>query len=580
MNLPKPHCVVLSVLFLALEPASGFAAEPPATLPRTDLRTDSTPAQLPPEVPDDPPGVPALPVMGKTGAASTIRFGRFTHVQVNVDASGANIPGDAANEPSIAVDPRDHDRMVIGWRQFDTIASNFREAGVGFTTDGGRTWTAGTIDPGVFRSDPVLGVDRFGSFLYSSLSSGNGFVVDYFPSSDGGVTWGPPVFGYGGDKQWFTVDRTESIGRDHVYQAWSTASNPSAPNTFNRSTVGGQTFGAPSPIPGPPIWGTLDVASDGTVYVGGSTGPRGPIYVARSANARDAWSTVSFSTATVDLGGSLLTGFPNPAGLLGQLWVAVDRSAGPRAGWVYALASVTTPTDAMDVHFVRSTDGGITWSRPVRVNDDTGIGAMQWFGTMSVAPDGRIDVVWNDTRDAPDHNRSALYYAFSTDGGVTWSANEAMSRLWDSLVGFPNQSKIGDYYHMVSDSTGADLAWAATFNGEQDVYYVRIPNPSAALAHDPTRPFRLHPVVPNPFSGSATVAFDLPPGNVHARLEVFDAAGRKIATLLDGALDGGRHVTHWNGTDADRADPGSGIYFCRLQVGGASETRRMMRLRP
>lgn len=572
---------MMSLLLLALDPAAGLGAEPSATLPRTDLREDATPARLPPEVPDDPPGVPARPVPGKSGAGpAVIRFGRFTHVQVNVDANGANIPGDAANEPSIAVDPRDHRRMVIGWRQFDTIESNFRQAGVGFTTDGGRTWTAGTIDPGVFRSDPVLGVDRFGSFLYASLSSGNGFVVDFFPSADGGSTWGAPVNAYGGDKQWFTVDRTGSIGTDHVYQAWSTASNPWAPNTFNRSTVGGQAFGAPSPIPNSPVWGTLDVASDGTVYAGGTTGPRGPIYVARSANARDAWSPVSFTTATVDLGGSLLVGFPNPAGLLGQLWVAVDRSAGPRAGWVYALASVTTPTDAMDVHFVRSTDGGVTWSRPVRVNDDPGVGAMQWFGTMSTAPDGRIDVVWNDTRDAPDHARSALHYAYSTDGGFTWSANEAMSTLWDSRVGWPNQSKIGDYYHMVSDSAGADLAWAATFNGEQDVYYVRIPNPSAAFAHDPARPVRLHPIVPNPFTGSATVAFDLPAGSARARLDVYDAGGRRIATLLDGTFDGGRHTTHWNGTDGNGADAGSGLYFCRLQAGGFSETRRMIRFRP
>ena len=44
-------------------------------------------------------------------------------VQVNVDASGLNIVGDAANEPSIAVDPTDPNKMAIGWRQFDSISS-------------------------------------------------------------------------------------------------------------------------------------------------------------------------------------------------------------------------------------------------------------------------------------------------------------------------------------------------------------------------------------------------------------------------------------------------------------------------
>ena len=105
----------------------------------------------------------------RTEPARQWRRGPFTSIQVNVDASGLNIVGDAANEPSIAVDPRWPNRLAIGWRQFDTITSNFRQAGVGFSTDGGRTWTAGVLDPGVFRSDPVLDFAADGTFYYDSL---------------------------------------------------------------------------------------------------------------------------------------------------------------------------------------------------------------------------------------------------------------------------------------------------------------------------------------------------------------------------------------------------------------------------
>lgn len=49
-----------------------------------------------------------------------------------------------------------------------------------------------------------------------------------------------------------------------------------------------------------------------------------------------------------------------------------------------------------------------------------------------------------------------------------------MSPEWNSWIGWPQQNKIGDYYHMRSDLLGADLAWAATFNGEQDAYHLRI----------------------------------------------------------------------------------------------------------
>jgi hypothetical protein len=41
-------------------------------------------------------------------------------------------------------------------------------------------------------------------------------------------------------------------------------------------------------------------------------------------------------------------------------------------------------------------------------------------------------------------------------------------------VGYPNQNKIGDYYTLVSDEIGANVAYAATFNGEQDVYFLRV----------------------------------------------------------------------------------------------------------
>jgi len=92
--------------------------------------------------------------------------------QVNVDANGQNIVGDAANEPSIAVDPNDRNRMAIGWRQFNTISNNFRQAGYGFTTNGGQTWTfPGVIEPGIFRSDPVLDADVDGNFYYNSLTT-------------------------------------------------------------------------------------------------------------------------------------------------------------------------------------------------------------------------------------------------------------------------------------------------------------------------------------------------------------------------------------------------------------------------
>lgn len=413
-------------------------------------------------------------------AAGLVPFVRIT--QVNVDGDGLNIVGDAANEPSIAVDPNDRLKMAVGWRQFDTVNNSFREAGVAWSDDGGESWTVlEPLQAGVFRSDPVLLSDDDGTFYYNSLLGG-GFTTWVFRSFDGGKTWSEPAFAFGGDKQWMAVDRTAGPSRGALYQAWNVAGNNYFPATFNRSLDGGQNWTQPVEIPGRPIFGTVATGPNGEVFVAGASGSAGgPIVVTRALNGGSPGQAPVFESATpVGLGGPLLLGaFVNPEGLGGQAIVEVDRSSGLTRGSVYVLASVDPPgADPADLMFARSTDGGASWHPAVRLNDDApGSGAYQWFGTMSVAPNGRIDVVWNDTRDGAGAQFSAIYYAFSVDGGVTFSPNYRLTSQYDSRIGWPQQAKIGDYWGMVSDELGADLACAATWNGEQDVYHLRITAP-------------------------------------------------------------------------------------------------------
>ena len=446
---------------------------------QTSTRDDAVPRDTAPEAleqVEDPyrssdPTRPAVTLKTST----VIGHQGFYAYQVNVDADGFNIPGDAANEPSIAVSPLDKNRMAIGWRQFDTVTSNFRQAGWGWSDDRGRSWTfPGVFTPGNFRSDPVLDVDGDGRFYYYSLRGS--LLCDFFFSDDTGETWSGPQPAFGGDKQWFAIDRTDGAGRGNIYVSWSLASNPWGDRVFIRSTDGGQTFSSPIVLEPAPIWGTLTVDHEGGLYIAGNASFNTNIFVVyRSLDAWDAGVDPTFDSFVFNLGGrQIARDAPNPDGLLGQIWIAADHSEGPNRGNLYIVGSVDPAGgDPQDVHFIRSTDRGESWSLPVRVNTDDRR-AWQWFGTMSVAPNGRIDVVWIESVTEEDSNIGALTYAFSEDGGDTWSVPVTVSPTFNSWRGWPRQNKMGDYYDMVSDDAGADLAWAATFNDEQDVYYTRI----------------------------------------------------------------------------------------------------------
>ncbi len=517
------------------------------------------------EVPDDPYISSPRSSMEKKPAYRSINSTYFT-VQVNIDADGNDIIGDAGNETSIAVDPTNPNRMVIGWRQFDTVTSNFRQAGYGYSTDGGVTWTfPGVLNPGVFRSDPVLDFDADGNFYYNSLQGT--FECDVYKIDDGGIDWNPPVPANGGDKQWMRIDRTNGIGSGNIYSNWNLSFTTCAWD-FTRSIDGGESFEECVPVDGAPRWGTIAVDADGTLYTCGASGS--DLIVIKSTTAKDTSIPVTFDSVTsVNLDGQLSAfGGVNPQGLIGQMWVDVDISGGEGHGNVYVLASVerNSNNDLADVMFAKSTDGGETYSAPIRINTDIGTDNIQWFGTMAVAPNGRIDVVWLDTRDATDNlsHDSVLYYSFSEDQGDTWSTNEPISIAFDPHIGYPQQNKMGDYYDMVSDNEGVHLAWANTINGGQDVYYTHI-IPSEILSNsDVTSTVSNVISYPNPFSEETTIAFSILDSE-KVIIEVFDILGRKQAKLLNKTLSGNQSLT-WDGTNGNGQKLTSGIYFVSIQT--------------
>lgn len=80
---------------------------------------------------------------------------------------------------------------------------------------------------------------------------------------------------------------------------------------------------------------------------------------------------------------------------------------------------------------------------------------------------------------------------------------------------------------------------------------------------------------PNPFNPQTTITFDLPVDG-RARIDVYDVAGRLVTTLLDSPMSAGPQRVAWNGRDRYGRPASSGVYFCRLNAPGLSQTNKMV----
>lgn len=446
--------------------------------------------------------------------SAVVTFGPYISHQVNVDGSGQNIAGDKGNEPSLAVSPLNPANVVVGWRKFDQPATGIRNGGFATSFDGGNSWSVGQLPalPTESRTDPVLEVDSQGNFYYQSMLLPYS-ITSVFKSTDGGGSWSSPVDQFYGDKNWMVIDKTGGASDGHIYSIWRPGEpNPDpnyVPRYFIRSTDGGLSYQEPDTLlPASRLgFGRPAVGPDGEVYLFEiNEAPlftdfnlgifRGGHYFLKSSDARDPNLSPTFDVRQIDMGGHDAILFdashhvPNPIGGHGDVQIATDRSAGPARGTIYLMAHVVPDAwvagaDPLDLHFVRSLDGGDTWSAPVRINDDApAANSFQWFPMLDVAPNSRIDALWYDTRDgsAPtQYRQSRLYYAYSWDGGATWSPNQPVTPVFDTHLPYNivngeerQADKLGDYTQVISDAAGAHVAYTATYNGEQDVYYLKV----------------------------------------------------------------------------------------------------------
>ena len=120
-----------------------------------------------------------------------------------------------------------------------------------------------------------------------------------YRSTNGGQSWTelqPDGLAEGGDKQWFTIDKTNGPGHGFQYQSSDGANCSGGGVQFQRSTDGGVTWQAPIVIPNGPTFGTLDVDTNGNLFIGGEG--FSTFYCVRSSNAQIGGQTPTFDQVT------------------------------------------------------------------------------------------------------------------------------------------------------------------------------------------------------------------------------------------------------------------------------------------
>jgi len=137
-----------------------------------------------------------------------------------------------------------------------------------------------------------------------------------------------------------------------------------------------------------------------------------------------------------------------------------------------------------------------------------------------------------------------------------WAGNDAAHTSYESC-----EQKTRAMWWLAAELTGWAESGSATGTGDP------VTTPGLILGQN----------YPNPFNPSTTIAFSLHYDS-HVRLEIYDAAGRRVRTLIDETLPASRHEVGWDGRDDSGSHVSSGVYFYSITARGGRATRKMILL--
>lgn len=508
-----------------------------------------------------------------------VAFGTLAWCQ-NVRISNLDFP----NEPSIAMDPKNPSKLVAGANLNNYYISK----------DSGQTWTVANLSSsyGVW-GDPVITVDTAGDFYFFHLSNpASGNWIDRIvcqKTTDHGQSWSDGSFtGLNGakaqDKHWCAVDRSNN----HMYLTWtqfdkygSTNPGDSTIILFSKSLDAGESWTTPMRInktAGDCI--DQDNTVEGAVP---AVGPNGEVYVSwagpgglvfnKSTDRGEHW--LEEETVITSMPGGWDFAIPGIFRANGLPITACDVSNGPHRGTIYVnWTDQRNGENDTDVWLVKSNDGGISWSEPVRVNDDESQ-HHQFFTWMAIdQTNGYIYFVFYDRRNY-DGDSTDVYMALSTDGGQTF-----INRKISEEPFVPNEDIFfGDYTNLAIHNGIVRPIWTRLHNGELSIWTHLMREADFFTSSVAEQQNAVQDVglknFPNPTEDFMFVSFKL---HQQARVSLYlqDMNGHMIAKVINNeSREYGKYVEKIDLSDYQLT---KGIYYLKLEVDGVVIVDKLVKI--
>jgi hypothetical protein len=424
---------------------------------------------------------------GESQGGSALPYGSFAQLfhqvtaplvyggaDVDLITGAENISHPTQSETYTLANPDNPNQIVVTYNDSRTASANY--SGASYSSDGGTTFTRLSPNPfsaghGTNFGDPVTLYNKpTGTFFAIFLATGcGGQGIGAWKSIDGGVTWatGACVHNGGSDdrESGWSDNNPSSPNYGHMYVSWNDFTVGGGATFVTVSTDNGNTWTQHQLNTGTPfirnVQITGDMSGNGTVYAAGMDESGGGFphnnvnHIYRSTDGGNTWTHTytgpSFAGPGVGASGYFACMFNgSPSGVFWR-----HEGWGEPAAFsnvvhlVYAQHGAAA--DAGDVYYIRSTDSGVTFGAPFKLNSDATT-RPQWQPNISVSPSGSLLATWYDGREFASctyGNPAVPCYRMwsrkSTDNGATWLADNSLSDVASPLPAQPDTTVQGTY---------------------------------------------------------------------------------------------------------------------------------------